>query len=325
MVAAKDIFISFVIPAYNEAEGLSNLQTSLTNIAKMGGYKYEIIYCDDGSSDNTSELVTAWNAQDENTRLVRLSRNFGKESALAAGIATAKGDAIILLDADGQHPVEKIPEFISKWQNGAQVVSGIRTSNQGEGSFKRNGSRLFYAVFNRISDQPLMQGSTDFRLISRPVADAFLDLKENDRITRGLIDWLGFRQDYVEFKANAREHGDVSYSRRKLIRLAANSFVSLTSTPMYLFGYLGVFITIFSLLLGASITIEQLILKDPLNWNFTGTAMLGVLIIFLVGIVLLSQGILSVYIAHIHNQSKQRPLYIIDYDTSAGVKKSSGK
>jgi dolichol-phosphate mannosyltransferase len=146
-----------------------------------------------------------------------------------------------------------------------------------------------------------------------------MNLQETNRITRGLIDWLGFEPNYIHFKAKTRLAGRASYSSRKLINLATNSFVSLSPKPLYLFGYLGILITLGAFLLGISVFIEQLILNDPLHWKFTGTAMLGILILFLVGIVLMSQGILSLYISHIHSQSKARPLYVVDYDKSVGI------
>jgi polyisoprenyl-phosphate glycosyltransferase len=311
--------ISIVVPVFNEMESLGGLHEKLTLTLESLGRPYEIVYVDDGSTDNSRGLIASWHMSNSNIRLIRLSRNFGKESALAAGITEARGEAIIMLDADGQHPVEKIPDFIRAWQDGAQVVIGLSDDKQGEGTFKRIGSRLFYKMFNKVADQPLVPGATDYRLIDKEVQQAFLQLNESDRITRGLIDWLGFNRAYIPFTTNPREHGTATYNRRKLMSLAANSFVSLTSTPMYLFGYLGIFITAASFLLGATIIIEQLILEDPLNWNFTGTAMLGVLIIFLVGLVLLSQGILSLYVSHIHTQSKQRPLFVINRANSVGL------
>ena len=315
-----DGLISVVIPLYNEAAGITQFHEQLSAVLENTSPGYEIIYVDDGSSDGSATLIRSLAQKDTHVRLVALSRNFGKESALAAGIAQASGKAVIMLDSDGQHPVEIIPDFIKAWHDGAQVVIGLSQNKQGEGVFKRVGSKLFYKIFNKAADQPLIPGSTDYRLIDAEVREAFLRLDENDRITRGLIDWLGFERTYIHFVTKQRAHGTATYNRRKLISLAANSFVSLTSTPMFLFGYLGLIITALSFILGTAILIEQLLLEDPLNWNFTGTAMLGVLIIFLVGIVLLSQGILSLYVAHIHTQSKQRPLYIINHAASAGIK-----
>lgn len=321
MSHAVDGLISVVVPLYNEAINLPELHQHLVDELAKINQPFEVVYVDDGSTDSSNAIVHELTQTDKHVRLVTLSRNFGKESALAAGISQTKGDAVITLDSDGQHPVGLIPEFIAQWHKGAQVVIGLSEDKQGEGSFKRIGSKLFYKLFNKMSDQPLIPGSTDFRLIDAEVREAFLSMEESDRITRGLIDWLGFKRAYIGFVTNERKQGTPTYNRRKLISLAANSFVSLTSTPMFLFGYLGIFIAATSFLLGTAIIVEQLMLKDPLIWNFTGTAMLGVLIIFLVGIVLMSQGILSLYVSHIHTQSKKRPLYVINHAQSAGVKK----
>lgn len=313
-----------VIPVYNEALGLAAFHDSLMEVLRSLDTSYEVIYADDGSTDDTSELVRGWHVDDGRVKLVRLSRNFGKENVLTAGIAAARGEAIITLDGDGQHPVELIPQFVKKWQEGAQVVVGVRTANKNASWSRRLASRLFYKLFNALTGQKLLPGSTDYRLIDRAVQRTFLELKEPDRITRGLIDWLGFKRELVHFKANARAAGTARYGRGKLLQLAANSFVSLSPTPLYLFGYLGIFITLGALALGLAVLVEQLIAGDPWHWNFTGTAMLGILILFLVGIVLLSQGILSLYISHIHNQTRQRQLYVIDYKTSVGIERPDG-
>ena len=311
---------SFVVPIYNEEDGLSRFHNALSEVLKNDlKDDYEVIYCDDGSTDKSTSLVAEFCADNHKVKLLSLSRNFGKESALAAGIAAARGDAVIMLDGDGQHPVELIPKFISAWLKGSEVVIGVRVGNYNQGYIKKSGSRWFYRLFNKLTNQKLIPGSTDFRLIDKAVKNEFLKLEENDRITRGLIDWLGFKREYISFEAGSRSSGAPGYSYKKLATLAANSFVSLTLTPLYIFGYLGVFITSSSFLLGLAVLVEQLLLNDPLNWHFTGTAMLGILTLFLVGIILLSQGILSLYISHIHTQSKRRPLYIIDHKKSVGI------
>ncbi|MDB5170995.1 MAG: hypothetical protein JWO35_689 [Candidatus Saccharibacteria bacterium] len=316
---SSKLSLSVVVPLFNEGAGLASFHESLIQAVKAAVDHYEVIYCDDGSDDNTAALVQKLHHDDPRIKLVKLSRNFGKENTLAVGIALAQGQAIIMIDGDGQHPPELIPQFIEAWEQGARVVIGVRTANKHEGWFKRLGSLFFYKFFNRLTNQKLVPGSTDFRLIDRSVQQAFLKLTESDRITRGLIDWLGFKRHYIDFTANARQQGSAGYSRRKLLTLATNSFVSLTSVPLYLFGYLGMFITTAAFVLGSVVAIEQLLLGDPWNWNFTGTAMLSIMLVFLVGIVLLSQGVLALYISHIHNQSKQRPLYVIDYAASAGI------
>jgi glycosyltransferase involved in cell wall biosynthesis len=320
MTKLPDAVLSIVVPVYNEGAGLPAFHDSLVTVLRSAQEPYEIIYSDDGSTDDTPQLVSAWHAADPRVRLISFSRNFGKDSALSAGIAAARGEATLMLDGDGQHPVEAIPEFIKAWKGGAQVVIGLRTGNSGAGWSKHLGSKLFHNVFNRLTGQKLVMGTTDFRLIDKPVRQAFLGLGETDRVTRGLIDWLGFRREYVPFRAKDRASGSSSYSLHQLMGLAANSFASLTPKPLYMFGYLGVFITIAALLLGGSVFVEQLLLADPWHWKFTGTAMLGILLLFLVGIILMSQGILSLYISHIHSQSKNRPLYVIDYEKSAGIK-----
>ena len=312
--------ISVVVPLYNEAGGLRAFHDSLGAVLETcHGCTFEIIYCDDGSLDDTAAIIGDLRAKDRRVKLVKLSRNFGKESALTAGIAQANGQAVLMLDGDGQHPVEIIPKFIDAWQQGAQVVIGIRAHNNLSGWAKRISSKFFYKLFNLLTDQKLLANATDFRLIDRVVQHELLTLTETDRITRGLIDWLGFRRVYLNFTAKPRLHGSTNYKTRKLLELATNSFVSLTPKPLYLFGYLGIFITVVALVVGMAVAIEQLLLGDPLGWKFTGTAMLAILLLFLVGMLMVSQGILSLYISHIHSQSKGRPLYVIDRQGSAGI------
>lgn len=317
---AKSPLLSVVVPVYNENLGLLKFHEDLITATKRTARaSYEVIYCDDGSNDGTTKTVQGLCDKDSRIKLVKLSRNFGKESAMSAGIAAAQGQAVLTIDGDGQHPVSLIPDFVAAWRSGAQVVVGIRKGHNNADRLKRSGSKIFYSVFNKLAGQHMVPGSTDFRLIDRSVQQAFLTLKESGRITRGLIDWLGFKREYIYFEANARTQGMASYSLHKLVGLAADSFVSLTPRPLFLFGYLGVLITIGALILGLVVIVEQLILGDPLSWDFTGTAMLGILILFLVGIVLMSQGILSLYISRINDQSKQRPLYVIDYSGSKGI------
>jgi len=310
--------ISVVVPVFNEAAALPAFHASLVECLKNIPYKYEVIYCDDGSSDDTSRLIQSWHSSNANIKLVSFSRNFGKEYALTAGIAQAHGAAIITIDGDGQHPVELIPQFIKQWEDGSQVVIGIR-GNHVAPLFNRLASKLFYTLFNHFTSQRLEPNSTDFRLIDRVVQQAFLELPETNRITRGLIDWLGFQRTFITFNAKERAGGTATYSRRSLWRLATDSFVSLSPKPLYFFGVIGVIITSAAFVLGSTVFVEQILLNDPWNWNFTGSAMLAIIIVFLVGIVLMSQGILSLYVSNIQAQTKRRPLYVIDPSRSAGL------
>lgn len=315
------MLLSVVVPMYNESEGvdLFHYKILLPELKKAAKNSFEIIYVNDGSKDNTLELLTKIAKSDTSVRVVNLSRNFGKEIATTAGISVASGKATIIMDGDGQHPPAHIGEFLEKWRNGAQVVVGIRTSNQKEGLVKKWGSKIFYKLFNSISGSEIVPRSTDYRLIDRIVRNEFLRFSERQRITRGLIDWLGFKRDYVEFHAPARIAGEASYKTSQLVRLALNSFVSLSLKPLFIFGWSGVAITSLSLIAGITIFVEQILLGDPLTLNITGSALLGIFISFLVGIVLISQGVMAIYLSHVHGQTQDRPLFVIDTTTSVNV------
>lgn len=312
--------VSVVIPAYNEAEGIELFHQDflITHIANATD-NYEIVYVNDGSSDTTLDILLKLAKKNNRIKVVSLSRNFGKEVATSAGIGIATGKAIIIMDSDGQHPPELISEFIKKWKVGAQVVVGVRASNQEEGAIKKWGSKLFYSLFNGVNGVQMQPRSTDYRLIDRAVQQEFIKLSEHNRITRGLIDWLGFKRDYIYFDAPARIAGTASYSPIKLIALALNSFISLSLKPLFMLAWLGFFITVLSLATGIFMFVEQILLGDPLGLHFTGAALLGIFISFLVGLVLTSQGVLAIYLSHIHTHTQGRPLFVIDYSRSIGI------
>lgn len=314
--------LSIVIPAYNESAGIQRFHDSLLTkqLAKIKGFQYEIIYINDGSNDDTLEKLHIVARKDKRVKIINLSRNFGKEIATTAGIHYASGDATIIMDSDGQHPPKMIPAFLEKWENGAQVVIGIRSSNEKEGFIKKWGSKLFYRLFNTASDAKIVPRSTDFRLIDQQVQKEFIRFSERDRITRGLIDWLGYRRDFIEFNSPARLAGEASYKTSQLFQLAINSFTSLSLRPLFFFGWVGIFITLVALIAGIFIIVEQFILGDPLTLNFTGAALLGIFISFLVGIVLTSQGMLAIYLSHIHKQAQARPLFSVDIRGSRNIK-----
>ena len=304
--------ISIVIPAFNEEAGISAFYKSLKKSLPKKGYGYELIFVDDGSRDKTLEILQLIAKKDKEIRIIALSRNFGKEAATTAGINESNGDATLIMDADGQHPVELIKNFIEQWESGFQVVIGVRKENQKEGFIKKYGSKAFYKILNSMSGEKLIPGSTDFRLIDREVREAFNQLSERSRITRALIDWLGYRRSYISFSAKAREYGQASYNVNKLIKLAMNSFISLTTLPLYISMYLGIIITPLASILGICIFIEQYLMGDPLKLNITGSASLGILLVFLVGIILMCQGLAALYISRMYEEIKSRPLYIIN-------------
>lgn len=311
--------ISFVLPIYNEEKGISEFleKEFLPEVKKISGYKTEVILVDDGSTDKTLKILQKY-AKD-NARVVALSRNFGKEAALSAGIFVAKGDAIVTIDADGQQPPKMILEFIKKWEVGAEIVTGVRDHYTKHGLIPKLGSKLFYKLLRGMGNKTTVPGATDFRLIDRVVADEFNKLSEHNRITRGLVDWLGFKQEYIYYTYGKRKAGKPSYSLKKLFALAIDSFVSMSTTPLVIFGYIGVIITVFSVILGLFIIIQQYILGDPLNLQWNGAVQMSVFVTFLVGLVLISQAITALYISHIHAESQGRPLYIIDNKRSKNL------
>jgi dolichol-phosphate mannosyltransferase len=303
--------LSIIVPIFNEEENISAFISSLQEVLEQLSHPYEVIIVDDGSTDGGGELLRSLALQDERFKIVEFSRNFGKEIALTAGLRAASGDAAIMIDADLQHPPERIPEFIACWQRGAEVVVGVREKNHGAGFIKRIGSYLFYVIMNRIAETKLTAGATDYRLLDRRVIDAFCVLTERNRMTRGLIDWLGFKRDFIFFSAPSRAEGQARYSTLKLIKLALSSFISFSLFPLKFAGYLGLVITTVSGVLGLFMFVEKYVLDDPLNMHFSGSATLAVIILFLIGIVLSCLGLIALYIAHIHEEVINRPLYVI--------------
>ncbi|MBU4351206.1 glycosyltransferase family 2 protein [Candidatus Parcubacteria bacterium] len=300
--------ISIIIPVYNEEKNLRDFFNSLSKTLKLLSpqYSFEAIFVNDGSTDNSAEILKVLKV-----RQIELSRNFGKEIALSCGIHHAKGEAVISIDADLQHPIELIPSFIEKWQKGADIVIGIRQKRAGEGIIRRWGSYCFYKIMDLISETKLVSGETDFRLISRQVADEFNRFTERGRIARGLIDWLGFKRDYIYFKTRPRQLGKPSYSFAKLVRLGLSGFVTHSLVPLKLAGYLGIIITIFSGLLGSFMFINKFIFGDPWDLAFSNVTMLAVFITFLIGIVLICLGLIALYVANIHLEVTNRPIYVI--------------
>ena len=310
--------LSVVVPVFNEAGGLADFHHSLIKVLDGIGMDWEIIYCDDGSRDDTAKKIRDFREADRRVKLLKLSRNFGKELATTAGLHAAEGDAIITLDGDGQHPVELIPEFIKHWQAGHKVVVGVRKTNHREGFTKRFGSAVFYKLFNRFSGFRLRPGATDFRLIDRSVQQDFVRMTERNRITRGLIDWLGYKQDHIDFDAKARQSGKAGYSFNKLFQLALDSIVSMSLSPLRLAAYAGAIVLPASVLLGLFMLVDA-IFGDPAHLHATGSAYVMVMLLFLVGLLLVSQGIIGLYLSHIHSETQNRPLYVIDREQSAGI------
>lgn len=305
--------ICIIIPAYNEEKNIKPAYDGLKKVLAplMEKYAFEILFINDGSRDNTLKEIEALAQSDPMVKYIDFSRNFGKELATTAGINNCAADACIMLDADMQHPIELIPKFIEKWEQGTDVVIGIRNGSKSDGWVKKIGSKLFYQVINRITDFYIVPNATDFRLIDRIVIKEFNRFTETNRMTRALIDWLGFRRDYIFFDANERLHGTASYSFWRLFKLAMNSFVSLSLVPLKIAGYLGIFITLISGIAGFYILLGKYVFHTHFASTFSDAENLAILILFLVGIILMSIGLLALYVANIHSEIINRPMYVI--------------
>ena len=304
--------ISIVIPVHNETDNLIWHHDKITDYFQKLSQPIEIIYVDDGSTDDSLTVLRQLKHSSPNlVRYLSLSRNFGKESATTAGLSIAKGDAVLIMDADGQHPVELVEQFIKLWHEGNDVVVGIRTSNKNEGVVKKYGSKLFYAVLKFIGGKEVIAGTTDFRLIDKSVVSEFNKFTERNRVTRNLIDWLGFKRVEVPFEAAERHAGEATYSFRKLVRLAINGIVSHSTRPLKLIALLGLIISTLSAGLGIVLTIDKYGFGDPLGLSVTGSALLALFVSFLVGIVLVCQGLLALYLESVYYETQNRPLYVI--------------
>jgi dolichol-phosphate mannosyltransferase len=311
--------ISIIVPVYNEAPNIPVLHDEIVRHISGLPYAFEFVFVDDGSRDESAKVVQKLAKKRKRVRLIELSRNFGKEAAVSAGLHAAKGDAAIILDADLQHPPSIIKRFIKKWKSGAEVVVGVRSYSKDESFFKRFTSELFYKLLQPMADTEITPHAADYRLLDRRVINAFEGLTERNRLTRGLIDWLGFRRDYVHFETAPRRHGERSYSYRKFLALAMNSFTAYSLLPLKLAGYIGNSILIITAPLGLFLAIDTYALHDPLHLHVTSTGMLALMIVFLIGMVLACLGLVALYIAHIHAEVTNRPLYVIRNQTDSPV------
>ena len=305
--------ISVVIPIYNEEKNIRLIHKELTKVFTdlKGKYNYEIIFVDDGSKDNGIFELEDLCGKDKHVKYLQFSRNFGKELALSAGIKNAIGDAVITLDADLQHPPKYIPKFLKAWENGAEVVIVMREKYNSGGFLRRLCSYIYYKLQNGISEIKIDHNETDFRLLDKKVVTEFNRFTERSRVTRGLIDWLGFKKAYVSFPVEARKQNASAFSMMRLTKFAVSSFVAHSLLPLKFAGYLGVLITLISGSIGGIVFIEKYLLNDFQDWNVTGTASLALITIFMVGINLCCLGLISLYVANIQNEVVNRPLYVI--------------
>ncbi len=302
----SNLLISIVLPAYNEEENVAIVAGEIQNILRELPYMYEIIIVDDGSSDGTSKELQRLSQNNSHLFYISLSRNFGHQHALKAGIDYAKGDCIITMDCDMQHPPALIPEMIQKWLEGYDVVYTRRKETARISFFKKITSALFYSVLNKLSSIHIEKGTADFRLIDQKVADVLLRLQETDLFLRGLISWMGFKQFAIDYSAAERLYGKSKYSLSKMISLSVKGITSFSVRPLYMAIYLGFF----------CMSLAMLYVPFALYDYFTHHVVSGwtsiiMTIVFFGGINLVVLGVIGIYIGKLFVQSKQRPLYIV--------------
>jgi glycosyltransferase involved in cell wall biosynthesis len=306
--------ISCVVPAFNEAANLGPLLSGLTAQLAELTERWEIIVVDDGSRDATPAAIAPW-LVDPGVRYVRLSRNFGKEAALTAGIDRAEGDVVLLMDADLQHPASLVPEMVKAWVDGADMVCAARASRADESWAKRVGTRLFYFLVNRNSAVPIPVDAGDFRLMDRRVVDALKSLPERNRFMKGLYAWVGFNNVIIPYVPAERHAGSSSFSMRRLATLAFTGVTAFTNAPLRLWSGIGVIVALFALAFGVWIIIEYFIY----GIDVPGFATLVCGMMFFSGVQLLSIGILGEYVGRIFDEVKQRPVYLVGAEGGRGA------
>ena len=299
--------ISILVPCYNESASLDVFFNTIIPIMERAGYAFEIVCVDDGSLDNTLEILDSWHHKDSRIKYITFSRNFGKEKALTAAIDFANGDAVIPIDADLQDPPEIIFQMIEKWEQGYEVVNAVRILRDSDTVMKRLTAKLFYKIINLISDNPIPSNVGDFRLIAAAPLDAIRSLKESRRFMKGLFSWVGFKVVDVHFERQARVAGTTKFNYFKLFNLAVDGIASFSSFPLRIAGYLGFIISILSMFYGIFIFVKTLILGNVVP----GYPSLMVVILFIGGIQLFFIGVLGEYMSRIYDEVKKRPLYLV--------------
>ncbi|MBT8187544.1 MAG: glycosyltransferase family 2 protein [Croceitalea sp.] len=304
--------LSIVVPCFNEEENIDALYSEMSNVLSTLKIPYEVIMVDDGSKDNTFHLIEKLAVINSNVQGICLSRNFGHQIALLAGLQASTGDAVVTMDGDLQHPPSVIPQLIEKYEEGYDIVNTRRIDDESTSLFKRKTSKWFYKLINKLSDVQVEPFGADFRLMSRETVDAFLTIKEQDRFTRGLISWIGFKQTVVPFQANARYAGSTSYTLTKMIRLAVNGITSMSSKPLRASLWLGLIFFVTGLVYAFFILLNYF-----KGINVQGWTSILITILILGGIQLLIMSIIGEYVAKIFNESKARPLYLVKKKTAS--------
>jgi glycosyltransferase involved in cell wall biosynthesis len=300
--------LSVVVPAFNEAVVLPQFHQRLAAVLDAVGGACEVVYVDDGSSDGTAGLMRELAARDPRVVAVALSRNFGKEAAMTAGLEHATGEAVVVIDADLQDPPEQIPAMLAEWRTGADVVLMQRSSRAGESWFKRWTAQRFYRVMGRLSDIDMLDNVGDFRLLSRRAVDAVCSLRERTRFMKGLYSWVGFRQVILRYDREPRQAGTTKWNYWRLWNFALEGITSFSTAPLKIASYAGFLVAVGAFVFGAKVLVKTLLFGDPVQ----GFPTLVTVVLFLGGVQLMALGIIGEYLARIFVEVKQRPLYIVE-------------
>jgi glycosyltransferase involved in cell wall biosynthesis len=316
--------LSLIVPAYNEASSIRAFHDRLAAVLEVLDLKSEIIYINDGSTDATGSLIRELQQEDARISLIELSRNFGKEAAMTAGLDHARGDAAIVIDADLQDPPELIPQLVAKWRNGYDVVYATRTTRKGESLLKKLTSHAFYMVMQRVGNVTIPIDTGDFRLLSRRAIDAIRHLREQHRFMKGLFAWIGFRQIGIPYEREPRLSGNSKWNYWSLWNFALEGISSFTTAPLRIATYLGLGTATTAFVYGLFIIWDTLVHGNPVP----GYPSLMVVILFLGGVQLISIGIIGEYLGRMFDESKRRPLYLISSyipaETASATKEDHG-
>jgi dolichol-phosphate mannosyltransferase len=300
--------ITIVIPVYNEIDVIDACHARLTGVMRaLQGYDYELLFVDDGSRDSTHERLTTLYTQDAHIRIVKFSRNFGHQVAVTAGVDVARGDAIVIIDADLQDPPEVIPQMVKKWEEGYDVVYGVRQRRAGEGRLKLLTAAMFYRLLRVFTNIEIPVDVGDFRLISARAAAELRKLREKDRFVRGLVSWIGFRQVGIQYERDSRFAGETKYPFRKMFKFAIDGITSFSSLPLKLASWLGYLASLLAFLYLISVFVQR-----AMGYTIEGWATIMVAMLFLGGVQLICLGIIGEYIGRIFNEIKSRPMYVIE-------------
>jgi len=299
--------LSLVLPVLNEEEMLPHLKAELVSWRQTVPFKTEIVFVNDGSTDGTMRFLRDWAAQDSTVKIISFTRNFGHQIAISAGLEWCSGDAVAILDADLQDPLSVLPEMVTEYQAGYDVIYGIRAERLGESFFKRGTAWIFYRLMRLLVTRDLPVDTGDFRVVSRRCVDIICSMPEGHRFMRGLFSWIGLPHKGVNYVRNPRIHGSTKYSILGMLRFATNAALSFSPLPMRVISFIGVLVAMFGFLYGCYAVIRWWYVGDTVQ----GWPTLVVLVSVLSGVILIALGIVGEYVSRIYETVKQRPLYVL--------------